>query len=81
MTCAATGLSLALKFKDKRVVEGQLARLAGSRRIPVAQLSGCWSEQVHVHSLPQQAHQAALQGEPAPVRHCEWLHHATVQYH
>ena len=65
ISCAITSLSVVLKFKDNKVVDGQLLRQSGSRRLPLAQISGLWSEQLHVHSLPKQSSQAALEGQPA----------------
>ncbi|KAL3139726.1 hypothetical protein ABBQ38_004031 [Trebouxia sp. C0009 RCD-2024] len=62
ISCAATGLSLVLKFKDKKAVEGQLLQHTGPRRHPLARVWGFWSGQIQVHSPPTRLHEPAQEG-------------------
>ena len=64
ISCAATGLSLELKFKDKTVVVGQLLRHIGPRGHPVAHVSGSWSGQIHVRSPSKHSREPAQEGKP-----------------
>ena len=61
--CAATGLSLIMSFKDNTAVKGQVSRQLGPRRIPIAQISGKWSEQILVQCPAKQTNDSPLEGE------------------
>ena len=81
ISCAATGFSLELKFKDETAVEGQLFRHTGSRRHTVALVSGFWSTQIHVHSPSRHSHQPAREGEPAQLQNDDLMQrNAIPQY-
>ncbi|DBB07867.1 TPA: hypothetical protein ACH3X3_009267 [Trebouxia sp. C0006] len=60
--CAATGLSLIMSFKDNTAVKGQVSRQLGPRRIPIAQISGKWSEQILVQCPAKQTNDSPLEG-------------------
>ncbi|DBA67312.1 TPA: hypothetical protein ACH3X2_001612 [Trebouxia sp. C0005] len=60
--CAATGLNLIMSFKDNTAVKGQVARQLGSRRIPIAHISGKWSDQILVQCSAKQANDSPLEG-------------------
>ena len=71
ISCAATGLSVELKFKDKTAVEGQLLRHTGPRRHTLAQVSGFWSGQIHVRISSKHSHEPAQEGKPRLLQNCK----------
>ena len=52
-----------MSFKDNSAVKGQVARQLGPRRIPIAHISGKWSDQILVQCPAKQANDSPLEGE------------------
>lgn len=52
-----------MSFKDNTAVKGQVARQLGSRRIPIAHISGKWSDQILVQCSAKQANDSPLEGK------------------
>ena len=78
ISCAATGLSVELKFKDKTAVEGRLLRHTGPCRYTVAQVSGSWSGQIHVRSQSKHSHEPAQEGKPTLPHNCNLMQRAAM---
>ena len=63
IACAASNLRLTLSFKTNCAVEGQITKQPGNKRSVLADITGLWSDQVHVRCPAHHPNHPDLEGE------------------